>query len=145
MARLIKRHDRWPGACLPTFFDQVRQRLIDQRLKLSPFLPSQIAHRFQHFRIDLRRELRTLLCGHWTSPSTRLSPYHDRSRNVHKTVRPHLATLRDTAAIGWQRAWTTAAHRKAARAIAPSVKPPKGGAPERVHLYMEKSFWVMLK
>ncbi|OUI97402.1 hypothetical protein HK15_03170 [Acetobacter orientalis] len=43
-------------------------------------------------------------------------------------------------AIASQSLWATRSHRKAARLVALSVEPPKGGAPERVHLYMEKVF-----
>lgn len=52
MACLIGSHDIGAGSALPALFDQVRQRFIDQRLKLPPLALGKAAQGGQNSRIQ---------------------------------------------------------------------------------------------
>ena len=62
VARLIGCHYIRERLPLLALFDQVRKRLVDERLKLSPLALRDIAQRRQKLGIDLGREFHSSRC-----------------------------------------------------------------------------------
>ena len=83
MACLVSAHDMWPGIRGPVFFDEVRQRLVDERLDLAAFVLCDVAQVGQKVCIDLGCKFsRVTPIGSFRfMPNSCIFLYHETSRN----------------------------------------------------------------
>ena len=94
MAGKVHAHDVRSGRGFLPLFDQVRERFVHERLKLTAFLGGECAHGRKDFGIDLSSEFRARLWDELLLLHQAIMTYHDTSRNTGPLREPGVAELK---------------------------------------------------